>query len=1588
VVPTSDDEEAQEEAARTTGWVDYLRSLGGIHDARQDVRPTTGTHNSSDALLGHHTRQEIAPNPQLQHTALDTDEAFHIAEEHINAHATASEQSDQSLHMNGDNITTKNDASPWEPAQTINEPDANRHILNRPKPKRRYDLQGSSTAQSSDLAGKTALLGLNQLTEDSVVDLVDREVIAEEPMGPAIGCFEPVVPIPILEVLQDSADLGQPSEQYDIHIDKMDGEQNNGRMSVHLSQDVSNGLIEDTDQMVLSSSTLEFGQEQQSAARSHSEMLADPGIFLDRGLQPTQSQKETESLDSPPILSASSQRIALPGRDRRRSTSSSLSPPPSQQARLAPRPPSVNEIVLPPDEPPALDPALLAFQNARTFRRRTAIQLQPYTKEKTKYTAMVRKGGRLLIAELLHDDPDRAVLARAMTEQDSQFQEEAEAPDEDFELDMSVSPPVAPTDTDYDEYFRLYGEVADEDLDPRLQQLAKTRIREEEKRERKRLREDREAKRYMAFIERENREREKAKRLIESNERKRLREAKAKERLEKMNANKLAATAIVPHNSAHRHGHKRPIVRSESEAELPKASGRKRQKHASTGDSGSSQGSLRDNGEPRTGQISDKENDLVDQSGFYDAGNWDEYDPMFLDDSNVPDLTVDSATSPRRPLSSSRTVNLVTPRSSLPRSEESGSDDPPEVPKEKVKALKRVMPALLARRLADKAESDYQARQRRKALRVREVENAREQRPGQAVRRRGNGNAERLGVEDLFNDDAAETNDEMPHFALEAPPDPMIEIFSDNERGVESSSESDESVPEELYHVESVRHMEVGDFSRLLHGPQAMPRHERTARNRSTTLLRPAYHKRKVANRRSRTDRKIGLNRQERLHFPVVTQSGSKRLPKKRPRRKVLDDEAIFAVEPTQAASSRIQQANRSQTDRPVHHAQSRPHFNRSESHRSVEPVPNTRADTPHTPSLSDRHLTRTAIPVLPHESSDLWNEVQDFQIDFAIKPLQAGIIFHHSTYLGSGGFNSFVQYLTRKASLPSVPDVEGFGLIFTEVMPVSEFLAILPVVIDKMIDTVLAVVNDRETPSSSRITEVLRFIMAYLANATYDDNDIRQFQASFQKLDEGLQGIILPRSSRDRDKATVLLQTRFHLLQIYMTLAQAEARLSNPTAYDYDSSVDESITSLMETLLRYGFDRTMKPLKAVMALEADDGIVSEYTAECWVCVMHLMQTWRARGDLGGSSQQERPRSDFDQYLETAFDRAFEGKQIGPRASERIWYLTFGLACLSQFTMLGVIPGRLKTIARWTLVRKAMTAIRLESLSEIEETKRRHQLKPRDKYIKIMIIRCLQLSSIWQWHCDRESFAVATKDLGTIFRERALRNLPNEPSSDFPVFIRQFDRTLAEDIDMTESAYNLYLQLVCLCASDMVTTPVDIDEAKTAAAQVQRLMLSIFPFSSVRMEEGKIPSGRQLSALINRYSTSVIAALFDIKLLPYLLGNSKKWINFAIADTESRMACIRGMMYLGVAARHHAEPVSAVVAVLSGYFEVVRQEKLRLQNAKAAHASVMERDRLLILIVSCFRTLITTHSFDVAQQSQMRYPDPELLADCKFDTIA
>ena len=149
--------------------------------------------------------------------------------------------------------------------------------------------------------------------------------------------------------------------------------------------------------------------------------------------------------------------------------------------------------------PAAIDPELNKFRSARTFRTRTMLQLQPYTKERQAYEAALRKGG-------LKKGKRAVAAARDISEDEEDQEEEGQQSSSSEEDDperivigeTESSPrqnrkrkPVEILDIDRDEFYLQYGTQAIDDVfedEAKLQSLARAR-RKAEKIERRKARE-------------------------------------------------------------------------------------------------------------------------------------------------------------------------------------------------------------------------------------------------------------------------------------------------------------------------------------------------------------------------------------------------------------------------------------------------------------------------------------------------------------------------------------------------------------------------------------------------------------------------------------------------------------------------------------------------------------------------------------------------------------------------------------------------------------------------------------------------------------------------------------------------------------------------------------------------------------------------------------------------------------------------------------------------------------------------------------------------------------------------------------------
>ena len=861
------------------------------------------------------------------------------------------------------------------------------------------------------------------------------------------------------------------------------------------------------------------------------------------------------------------------------------------------------------------------------------------------------------------------------------------------------------------------------------------------------------------------------------------------------------------------------------------------------------------------------------------------------------------------------------------------------------KIARRMMPVAMLKRL--QREEEKRERKRVEA-RKRAGQHFSPARPGKAVVRRGAG-----GQGDDFDDIFEQGDPPTPVSASATPsrPSPVqreLIVISDDDNSDGSQAHEDNGPPQAL------NRLFEGDFESIVRG-----NYTRQAKPRSSAHTKARRHR-----------PPLGIAKR------VKAIDTSPRLPLRSPVQATLG--RFLAPIPARGDRSKHRKTHVNQTrvkDKP------------STKKRHRNPRPAIRLDDHTIFSEADFAITvdnddddTNAVPVPAGDKNApldaaigrarSWANLDRFSVDFDIQPLPSGLYCNEETIVGDGSLMELIACMrTTEHQVERVPQCSSYGIDLTWDMSPSTVGSVINILFAGLEQQVKDTSGTFESAAidSSFLSFLSSYIVTHRTDIGEDAEALRLSCAqALAECSSNIDTVVFADKRRSR-------QSRDSLLALRWSLFRAACLIDGSKLSADTSVVATTGRALIRQLLDWGFDKSMAPLKAILRGDAPTGEIGDVSVAAWISVMH---TLLALDLLNGTT------GTFETLLGEAIDSAFKLDRQGPLAAERIWFLTFGLCAISQFDANGRISSVFTPAPRWATVKRAISLIKISHDEDMEERAYLEQLQGRDRYIKTMIARCVRLSTIWKWSFDRESFSVVTKDLGVIFKERQYRNFPTEPSVDFPTFITTYNMPLtAQQDSKRESAFELFLRLVCVAASDLIGSAESLEAAQQAEKDVQRLILSIIPVSPVKFNRLFPPTARQLGQLINRYAIMTAACFFSPSLLPWLLANSRRWAPFEMADFDSRQIYIRGMMYIAVACRHHSMPLQPVVARFAEMLSTLQAEldATAQGTPSGPHSTKLEVERTMVLVVVCFRQILQHHTFDPEKVTDPVFPDPCLL---------
>ncbi|KZV93145.1 hypothetical protein EXIGLDRAFT_646506 [Exidia glandulosa HHB12029] len=599
-----------------------------------------------------------------------------------------------------------------------------------------------------------------------------------------------------------------------------------------------------------------------------------------------------------------------------------------------------------------------------------------------------------------------------------------------------------------------------------------------------------------------------------------------------------------------------------------------------------------------------------------------------------------------------------------------------------------------------------------------------------------------------------------------------------------------------------------------------------------------------------------------------------------------------------------------------------------------------------------------------------------ELTLDFDVPFLSQGIGFAESSYIGKGRLHELVSLATEAPVLQPASLSFFRGVALEPSISADEFEQLLPTVLDKAHDWIVAVAHGDIDEGTADVQVVFSFISRYFSTHTQPDLLHAYLASQVNAFAKRLQDHAGP----SKDLAPPVMAALWFNVEIMVRICLLPALRKDP--HHVGGSIQQmsgAIALLVRRLLALGFENIMDPLiQGVEKLQATD--TAEKAIECWICLVHTVKALSTTPDctLG---------SIWEVLVLPLGDAIAEATKTELHASEMTWRVIFSLCAISQFSVYGIATSTLHAPEGWSMVVGALRRIRLTP-DEKDSIRPAAIIHMRDRIVRLVTSRCFLLCKTWKWRLNNVD--ALWKELSTIFSSRHYANLSTE-KPEFPVFIVKHDlRLLREYKFKDDNAYAIVLKLIVLASEHAQEL-----DPKSRASKVFKLVALMMPQSRVPFAKDKVPTGAELSKLINRYSAALVALSIDPTPANALarIKQVRGYLVFKDAEYNTRYAAIRAAMYLAIMCRHFHLPLDAIFDWLEEMILVLLTDwndlevAARTKAAKGGGSTTtipdsMVRVQLVLavqMVLGCVCAVIERSNMDPSAPKIHEYPDPGFL---------
>jgi len=499
-----------------------------------------------------------------------------------------------------------------------------------------------------------------------------------------------------------------------------------------------------------------------------------------------------------------------------------------------------------------------------------------------------------------------------------------------------------------------------------------------------------------------------------------------------------------------------------------------------------------------------------------------------------------------------------------------------------------------------------------------------------------------------------------------------------------------------------------------------------------------------------------------------------------------------------------------------------------------------------------------------------------DVASDLNITPFHSGKGFGAQTYIGKGRLHELLD-VASGTNVPTIPpSIDAIGFKLEADMGVQALREMLPNIFDCYFDFATGL-PDLEGEGLRPTWILLAHAVAQLISHCLTQVD-EPHSMSFRKFtEEQLLRLV------DKIEKLSLKFIEPPILGVCWLVVDLALRIGpqseSVTSAISSKSLKAGVNLLMHLLLQFGLRKTMESLQN--DADSTEPSTSLYTAELWVCLIHVLSLGFSEGQTGSKKHPfwlTLKEGLQNQEFSTPFAR-----------SEDIWFAIFAVCALSQFSARGMTTSNSRLPAYWDLVADSMKLLTLRVLPNDTERFTQQERWKRDQYAAIVTIRCYHLVDRWQWKL--KDGLPMFQELAEIFKTRQCANLLHEKDqNDFPEFFRLTNWDLLDSYDPKDNAYTVFLKLVVQGARE--------DESYRSdkpSGRLKKLLSLAVPISTITIHKATSHEQQDLSMFYNRLCAVAIVADLNPNDCVSWTRRAQGYISYSDSDYTTRFALIRGV---------------------------------------------------------------------------------------------